>query len=73
MVDIDNLIDSAFKHAVDTWEDDDIQVITRIINRAEADYRSPYTVFMSQDALADTITTAFYAGVLVYEAKRKAI
>ena len=70
---IDKLIDDAFKHAVDTWEDDDIQVITRIINRSEADYRSPYTVFMSQDALADTVTTAFYAGMKMYEAKKKAV
>lgn len=72
-MDIDKLIDDAFKHAVDTWEDDDIQVITRIINRSDADYRSPYTVFMSQDALADTVTTAFYAGVKMYEAKKKAV
>ena len=68
---IDNLIDSAYEHAVNTWDDDDIAVINRIINRTEADYRSPYTIFMSQDALADTITIAFYAGMKLYETKKK--
>lgn len=70
---IDNLIDDAFKHAVETWNDSDIAVISRIMDRAEVDYRSPYTISMSQDAFADTLSTAFYAGVKVYEAKRKAI
>lgn len=70
---IDKLIDDAYEHAVDTWNDDDIQVIRRIINRAQVDFRSPYTVYMSQDALADTVTTAFYAGMKMYEAKKKAI
>ena len=70
---VDTLIDNAFQYAVDTWNDNDIQVIRRIINRAQVDYRSPYTVYMSQDALADTVTTAFYAGMKMYEEKKKAI
>lgn len=70
---IDNLIDNAFKHAVETWNDDDIQVIRRIISRAQVDYRSPYSIHMSQDAFADTLSTAFYAGMKVYEAKKNAI
>lgn len=70
---IDTLIDNAFEHAVETWNDSDIAVIKRIIDRAQVDFRSPFSVYMSQDAFADTISTAFYAGMKMYEAKKKAI
>ena len=70
---IDTLINRAFAHACGYGEAEDTEVISRIFDRANVDYRTPHMYSMHPDDFADALSTAFYCGATMYANKKIAI